>query len=104
MEEYSVLAEDTACVVVHSPTKITLYDIPSYLIPDDLIKEVKDLSHGENITESLIVALKEWRNIQKLKILREKVRKHPLSFKSGYSSGPGEKIGTAGLYPWCLAR
>ncbi len=29
------------------------------LIPDDIIKEVKDLSGGKNITESLIIALNE---------------------------------------------
>jgi hypothetical protein len=62
------------------------------LIPDDLINEVKDLAHGKNITESLIVALREWSSIQKLKLLREKVRKKPLSFKKSYSAQKVRKI------------
>jgi len=40
------------------------------LIPDDLVNEVKDLTHGKNITESLIFALSEWIRIQKLKKLK----------------------------------
>lgn len=56
------------------------------LIPDDLINEVKDLAHGKNITESLIVALREWSSIQKIKLLKEKLRENPLSFKKDFSA------------------
>jgi hypothetical protein len=57
------------------------------LIPDDLINEVKDFAHGKNITESLIVALREWSSIQKIKLLKEKIRKQPLSFKKDFPAG-----------------
>jgi len=35
------------------------------LIPDELVAEVKQLTQGKNITESLIIALDEWVAIQK---------------------------------------
>lgn len=54
------------------------------LIPDNLINEVKDLAHGKNITESLIVALREWSSIQKIKLLKEKVREQSLSLKKDF--------------------
>lgn len=56
------------------------------LIPDELVHEVKDLAHGKNITESLIFALREWSSIQKLKKLKDRVRKHPISFRKGFSA------------------
>ena len=56
------------------------------LIPDDLINEIKDLAHGKNITESLLIALREWSSIQKLKKLNEKIGKKPLSFVKNYSA------------------
>jgi hypothetical protein len=37
------------------------------LLPDDLIKNVQELTHGKNITDSLLIALKEWSSVQKLK-------------------------------------
>ena len=40
------------------------------LIPDDLVNEVKEVASGKNLTESLIIALRDWLNIQKLKGLR----------------------------------
>ena len=56
------------------------------LIPDEIIKDVKELTHGKNITESLIAALSEWIRIQKLKKLKEKVKSAPLSFQNGFSA------------------
>ena len=37
------------------------------ILPDKLILDVKKLSHGKNITESLKIALIEWVKIQNLK-------------------------------------
>ena len=56
------------------------------LIPDDLVTEVREFSSGKNITESLIIALKEWLSIQKLKWLHEKVKKSPLTFKKNFTA------------------
>ena len=50
------------------------------ILPDDLISEVKELSHGRNITESLKIALNEWVDIQNLKKLNNEVISNPLKF------------------------
>lgn len=50
------------------------------LLPDKLIEEVRILSGGKTITESLKVALNEWVKIQNLKVLNEEVREKPLEF------------------------
>lgn len=56
------------------------------IIPDDLVSEVKDLTHGKNITESLIKALSEWVSTQKIKTLNSKISKKPLKFKENFSA------------------
>ena len=56
------------------------------LIPDDLVDEVKDLARGKNLTDSLVIALRDWISVQKLKNLQKRVRKHPLTFKKNFSS------------------
>jgi hypothetical protein len=37
------------------------------LIPDELVEEVKHLTQGKNITDSLTIALNEWVESQKTK-------------------------------------
>lgn len=37
------------------------------LIPDELVQEVRELTQGKNITESLTIALNQWVHNQKLK-------------------------------------
>jgi hypothetical protein len=56
------------------------------LIPDELVKEVKELTSGKNLTESLITALRDWTRIQKLQSLRKKIKKTPLQFTRGFSA------------------
>jgi hypothetical protein len=51
------------------------------LLPDDLIKEVQDLSHGKTITESLKIALIDWIKIQRLKSLNQTVQENPIQFE-----------------------
>ena len=55
------------------------------LIPDNLIEEVKDYTKGKNITESLIKALSEWLQMQKIKKLNLTISKNPLKFRNDYS-------------------
>ncbi len=52
------------------------------LIPDKLVEEVKNLSKGKNITDSLLIALREWVAIQKLRLLTDGIKKKPLKFRS----------------------
>ena len=56
------------------------------LIPDEIVNEIKDLTHGKNITESLVIALTEWIRMQKLKNLKAKIKSTPLSFQTGFSA------------------
>ncbi len=50
------------------------------ILPDKLISEVKQLSHGKNITESIKIALDEWIKIQNLKKLNKQIKNNPLEF------------------------
>lgn len=59
------------------------------LIPNTLIDEVKTLSNGKNITDSLIKALTEWVNIKKINELNQQVADKPLEFKPNFDA---EKI------------
>lgn len=56
------------------------------LIPDRLIKDVKYLSQGKNITNALIIALDEWISIKKIQTLNKKIAQKPLRFHGGYSA------------------
>jgi len=57
----------------------------SAILPDDLIDEIKHYSGGKNITESLVIALKDWIALQKIKQLNQEIEKQPLKFKKDFS-------------------
>ncbi len=61
-------------------------------IPDDVVADVKRLTQGKNITDSLIKALSEWVSIQKIKSLNTQVAQTPLVFKEGFSGSSVRKI------------
>ena len=56
------------------------------IIPDSLINDVKKLSKGKNITESLIVVLQEWIDLQKLRGVGNRIRRNPVKFISGFTA------------------
>ena len=56
------------------------------LIPDALVEDVKKLSKGKNITDSIVIALREWIALQKIKTINQKIRKSPLKFSPGFSA------------------
>ena len=56
------------------------------LIPESLIDEVKTLSKGKNITESLIIVMQEWVSSKKLQSLNKAIEKSPLKFNKKYSA------------------
>jgi len=62
------------------------------LIPDELIEDVKRLSGGKNITESLIIALKHYVRSLKLDNLMEEVHKNPLEFQEGFTAYKVRKL------------
>lgn len=51
------------------------------IIPDDLVKETQTISKAKNITEAMIIALKTYISIEKLKAMGESINKNPLKFK-----------------------
>ena len=56
------------------------------IISDELIKEVKKLTKGKNITESVTIALKEWLALKKVKELNQVIREEPLEFDVDFSA------------------
>ncbi len=51
------------------------------LIPDDLVREAQMVSNAKNITEAMVIALKTYVSMQKLKAMGEAVNTSPLKFK-----------------------
>ena len=62
------------------------------LIPDGLIEEVKDLSQGKTITDSVIIALQEWVATKRIVALNERIKKTPLVFEAGFSAENVRKV------------
>lgn len=56
------------------------------ILPDNLIKEIKDFTKGKNLTEGLIIALKEWSHLRHIKELNKKIEKTPLEFSTDFNS------------------
>lgn len=56
------------------------------LIPDDIVEEVKNYAQGKNLTECLIIALKEWLCLKKIKSLNDEIYYKPLSFSDDFSA------------------
>jgi VCBS repeat-containing protein len=56
------------------------------LLPDDIIQEVKKLSGGKNITESILIALKDYIAQQRIRKSIQKVKDKPLQFRDGFSA------------------
>lgn len=62
------------------------------LIPDNLVQQVKELTHAKTITESLVIAMQEFVAMQKLRALNQKVKKSPLLFQEGFSANKIRKL------------
>lgn len=62
------------------------------LMDEQLIDDVRVFSGGKNITESLVIALTEWLNIQKLKRLNGELESAPFRFADGYTAEETRKM------------
>ena len=51
------------------------------IIPDELVSEAQILSNARNITDTMIIALKNYIALQKLKAMGEAINHSPLKFK-----------------------
>jgi hypothetical protein len=56
------------------------------LIPDKLVQEVQGFAKGKNLTESLVKALSEWNQQQKIRDLNQSIHLHPLSFSKEFTA------------------
>jgi len=56
------------------------------LIPDALVKDVKQYAGGKNLTECLIVALEEWTSLKKIKSLNNTVNNEPFEFADDFTA------------------
>jgi len=56
------------------------------LLPDDIVQEVKKLSGGKNITESILIALREYIAQHRIKKSIQRVKDKPLQFRDGYTA------------------
>jgi len=65
------------------------------LIPEELISETRKFSGGKNITESLLIALRDYIARKRIKRAVGKLRSAPLEFKEGYSAGKIRKLNRA---------
>jgi hypothetical protein len=56
------------------------------LLPDQLVQEVQGFAKGKNLTESLVKALSEWNQQQKIRGLKESIHSRPLRFSKGFTA------------------
>jgi hypothetical protein len=56
------------------------------LIPDGLIDEVKKLTGGSNVTQSIIIALEDFTARQRISRTIQKIKRQPLIFRENYSA------------------
>jgi hypothetical protein len=52
------------------------------LIDDQLVKDVREIAKGETITESMVIALREWVSMKRLSELTKGVKENPVAFKA----------------------
>jgi len=62
------------------------------LIEDKLIEDVKRVSGGKNITESITIAIKHYLNNQKLDYVIKELDKEPIQFNEAFSAYNIRKI------------
>jgi hypothetical protein len=62
------------------------------IIPDELINDVKKMTGGATITDSLIIALKSYTSKHRLLKAIERVKKEPLIFQEGFTAAKVRKL------------
>jgi len=55
------------------------------IIPDELVSEAQILSNARNITDTMIIVLKNYISLQKMKAMGEAINEKPLQFS--YTAG-----------------
>ena len=73
-------------------SKYSLFMKVTALIPDELIEEVKKLTGGSTITESIIIALEDFASRQRLIRTIQKIKRQPLTFRENYTASQIRKL------------
>ncbi len=97
---YDIAKNGFSAIPVDLKFFLDIYDMLSYtcamkvtaLIPDDLVKDVRQYAGGKNITESLIIALEEWLSLKKIQNLNEDIVKKPLEFSKDFSASKNREM------------
>ena len=55
------------------------------IIPDALVSDVQRLAGRKNLTESIVHALTEWTDLQRIRELNRTIEERPLRFREGFS-------------------
>ena len=64
------------------------------LIPEDIISKTKKYSGGKNITESILIALRDYIDRQRIKRTIKKVKRSPLEFRKGFNANEIRRLNT----------
>jgi hypothetical protein len=62
------------------------------IIPDALVTDVQRLARRKNLTESIVFALREWADLQRIRELNRKVEERPMQFREGFSVASTRKL------------
>ena len=56
------------------------------IVPDALVSDVQRLARGKNLTESIVMALREWADLQRIRELNRRIEEKPMRFREGFSA------------------
>jgi len=56
------------------------------IIPDALVNDVQRLARRKNLTESIVFALREWADLQRVRALNQGVEERPFRFREDFSA------------------
>lgn len=62
------------------------------VIPDDLINDVKKMTGNKSVSESIIIALKDFTARKKLSKILDKIKREPLTFQDKFTASSIRKI------------
>lgn len=56
------------------------------ILPNDIVRDVKEFTGGKNITDSLVKALKDWLYMKRIEKLNKQLSDNPVEFDEGFSA------------------
>ncbi|XOV91703.1 MAG: DUF2191 domain-containing protein [Bacteroidota bacterium] len=62
------------------------------ILPDEMIRDIKDFTGGKNTTDSLIKALRDWLYLKRLEKLNKQVADRPLQFSDDFTHEKVRKL------------